>query len=188
MEDQKIDRRIRRTKKMLHQSLIMLMAEKKTNKITVKELTDLADVNRSTFYLYYKDIFDIVEQMETEMLDSFSNALEEFYKDAATYSSLFLFFLFIFKFVQNNSEMCKILFGADGNHAFMQKFKNIILQYQPALNDNILRVEMHYIRPFFISGCIGVIQQWLEDEMKISPNDMAVRIIEMIPYKSDALK
>lgn len=49
MEQNKVDRRTRKTKKALIEALTKLMSEKKINKITVKELTDLADVNRNIF-------------------------------------------------------------------------------------------------------------------------------------------
>ena len=57
-EMKKEDRRVRRTRKILTQALTELLQQKQVNEITVKELTDLADMNRGTFYLYYKDIFD----------------------------------------------------------------------------------------------------------------------------------
>ena len=69
----KEDRRVRRTKKLLTQALTQLLQEKQINEITVKELTDLADMNRGTFYLYYKDIFDMLEKIE----DGLFEALDE---------------------------------------------------------------------------------------------------------------
>ena len=56
--EKKEDRRVRRTKKLLSQGLIELMQQKQVKDITVRELADLVDVNRGTFYLYYRDIFD----------------------------------------------------------------------------------------------------------------------------------
>ena len=53
------DRRVKRTKKALRDCLFQLLDEKSADEITVKELTSAADINRSTFYFYYKDIDDI---------------------------------------------------------------------------------------------------------------------------------
>jgi len=181
MEVKNIDRRTRRTKKMLLQGLTKLMSEKKISNITVRELTDLADVNRSTFYLYYKDIFDMIEQIETEMLNDFSQAFEKFLKENNTYDNLMSFFTHLFEFVKTNAEMCKILLGPDGDYSFMEKLKMTIKNFQP-LNDDT-SAKIHYLRPFQISGFVGVIQQWLEDDMKLSPEEMASIIIEMIPRK-----
>jgi AcrR family transcriptional regulator len=184
MEGQKIDRRIRKTKKILLESLTKLMSEKKISNITVKELTDLADVNRSTFYLYYKDIFDMVEQIETEMLADFSMAFEKFKKEESNYENLLTFFTYVFEFIQNNAEMGKILLGPDGDYSFIEKFKDAIVQSKPPFDNSVSKIKIHYLRPYIISGCIGVIQQWLKDDMNVSPKDMAVIIIEMIPTSS----
>ena len=65
----KEDRRVRRTRKLLTQALTDLMQRKQVNEITVKELTDAADMNRGTFYLYYKDIFDMIEKVEDQIFN-----------------------------------------------------------------------------------------------------------------------
>ena len=137
MEDKKTDRRVRKTKKLLLHALTTLMSQKKINKITVKELTDLADVNRGTFYLYYKDIFDMVEQVETELFERFSDAYDEFSITAKSYQGMLSFFTFVFEFIEENAEICKILLGPDGDYHFIEKFKNTIKQHQPSFDDTI---------------------------------------------------
>ena len=61
--EKKEDRRVRRTKKLLSQGLIELMQHKQVKDITVRELAERVDVNRGTFYLYYRDIFDLLERL-----------------------------------------------------------------------------------------------------------------------------
>ena len=56
------NRSVRNTKRKLNQSLIQLMGEKQITQISVKELTELADVNRGTFYFHYTDIYDMLRQ------------------------------------------------------------------------------------------------------------------------------
>ena len=55
------DRRVRKTRAILKQSLITLMKEKSIKHITVKELCEQSDINRGTFYLHYSDVFDLFE-------------------------------------------------------------------------------------------------------------------------------
>lgn len=179
MDEQKIDRRVRKTKSTLLRCLIELMSKKKINDITVKELTDLADVNRSTFYLYYKDIFDMLEQIENEMLESFKKAFSMIRKEH-TNNSLLSFYTYIFEYVQNNAEMYKILLGPDGDSSFKEKFKNAIMQTKPPFDESVPKIKIHYLRPYVISGCMGVLQQWIEDDFDIPPKDMAVMITEVI--------
>lgn len=76
MECKREDRRIRRTKRLLIQALTKLMQQKQVNEITVKELTDLADINRGTFYLYYKDIFDMLEKIENEFFGKLEGIID----------------------------------------------------------------------------------------------------------------
>lgn len=179
MDEQKNDRRIRKTKKVLLQSLTQLMNEKRISDITVKELTDLADMNRSTFYKYYKDIFDMLEQIETEMLIDFSKAFEKLNKGTNNYANLLSFLTHIFEYVQSNADICKILLGPDGDYPFIEKFKNAIIQSKPPFDESVPKVKIHFLRPYIIAGCIGVIQQWLKDNLNVPPKDMAAIVAEM---------
>ena len=54
-----------------------LYTEKSIEKISIKEITDLAGYNRGTFYLYYKDVYDIFSQIEDELLDKIKTVLDE---------------------------------------------------------------------------------------------------------------
>ena len=65
---QKVDRRVRKTKAALRAGLIKLMQEKSIREITVRELVDEVDINRSTFYLHYTDIYDMLNKIEEKSL------------------------------------------------------------------------------------------------------------------------
>ncbi|MFL0198739.1 TetR/AcrR family transcriptional regulator [Clostridium sp. WILCCON 0269] len=180
MEGKKLDRRIRKTKQTLLQALTTLMSKKKINNITVKELTDLADVNRSTFYHYYEDIFDMVDKIKTELVNDFSETYDKFSKEATTYDDLLSFFIYLFEFVQINAKMFKIFLCNDGGYTFIEKFKDAIKHCKIPLDDTASATEARYCMPFAISGCIGVIQQWLNDDMNASPKDMAEIMVKLL--------
>lgn len=63
----KNDRRVRRTRTAIHSAFLKLIFEKDMNKITIKELCERADINKSTFYLHYQDIYDLEEQFKEEI-------------------------------------------------------------------------------------------------------------------------
>jgi AcrR family transcriptional regulator len=180
MKDNNNDRRVRRTKRLLTKSLTTLMKEKKINKITVSELTELADVNRSTFYLYYKDIYDMVEKIETEMFEDFTTELKKLYLSDSRRDNTLSFFVYVFEFIKENADMCKILLGQDGDYNFLNKFKQAIMECQPPIMHSLGEPEGRYFMPFVISGCIGAIQQWLEDDMKISSTEMSQFLMDLI--------
>ncbi len=68
-----MDLRIQRTRKSIINAFIELRAAKPLEKITVKELSDLAFINKATFYTHYKDIYDLAEQLENEAVTSILN-------------------------------------------------------------------------------------------------------------------
>ena len=71
------DRRVKRTKKALRDALITLLEKKKINEISVTELTNLADVNRATFYFYYTDLLDMLQQLQNESYQAFKEIIDE---------------------------------------------------------------------------------------------------------------
>ena len=64
------------TKDKLRSAFWTLYSSKPIDKITIKEITDLAGYNRGTFYLYYKDVYDIFASIETELLQASEQILE----------------------------------------------------------------------------------------------------------------
>jgi len=68
MKEQTVDRRVRKTKSQLRSCLSILLETKKIQNITVKELAQMADINRGTFYLHYKDVYDLLEHIQKDFL------------------------------------------------------------------------------------------------------------------------
>ena len=62
--EKKVDRRVIKTRRQLKKGLAALMKGKSVNQITVKELVEEVDINRSTFYLHFKDIQDLLRRIE----------------------------------------------------------------------------------------------------------------------------
>ena len=71
----KSDARVRYTQHALKQALLTLLKEKSVNKITVKEVCELAELNRATFYSHYSDCFALLEAIENELLEAFAQSL-----------------------------------------------------------------------------------------------------------------
>lgn len=68
-DERKENRRTRLTKRLLRESLLELLQEKPVDHITVKELCECAELNRSTFYAYYTDVSELYEEMGDELVD-----------------------------------------------------------------------------------------------------------------------
>lgn len=79
-----MDMRAMKTRRNIHNAFLSIRSKKSLEKITVKELCDKAEISKATFYLHYKDIYDLSEQLQMEVVDniiSFGNDPEELIKD-----------------------------------------------------------------------------------------------------------
>ena len=72
------DRRVRKTKKALRKGLSELLLKKNIKDISVRELTDYVDIHRGTFYLHYRDIYDLYAQIEAETAQEVKGILERY--------------------------------------------------------------------------------------------------------------
>ena len=73
-EQKKPDRRVVRTKKAIRNAFARLSSRRSLGEITVKELSEEADINRKTFYNYYSDIFQVMDEVENEIVTAFTAA------------------------------------------------------------------------------------------------------------------
>lgn len=169
------DRRVRKTKSQLRQGLALLLKEKSIKEITVKELVDTVDINRSTFYLHYTDIYQMLEQIELHLMQEFLDIIKSDNEIPFTEKS-FPFIVDIFNILYNNKDICSSLLGKNGDIAFVTKIENIISEY---CLSNIIKLypnskeNLKYIHSFCISGCVGIIKNWLENDCPQSSEYMA---------------
>lgn len=177
MSEKKEDRRVRRTKKMLAQGLTQLMQQKQVKDITVRELADLADVNRGTFYLYYRDIFDMLEKLEEELFDRFNQIIAA-HQEGPILSRTRPMFGDLFQFIHENQEICRILLSENGDMKFLERLSNLVEERLRAdwlsSHDGLTECEFEYRYAFGVMGCVGLVRAWLERYCAESADSMAV--------------
>ena len=182
-QEKKEDRRVRRTKKLLTQALTRLLQEKQAKEITVKELTELADMNRGTFYLYYKDIFDMLEKIEDSLFDALDAIVDRHEEEAFTAQTKPML-LDLFSFIQENQEVCRVLLSANGDMNFLhrlnevvrEKCRNVWLALRKEQNEDAF--DYHY--SFVVFGCAGLIRAWVNRGCPETAAEMAEMADRMI--------
>lgn len=181
IQDKKTDRRVRRTRALLQQSLIQLMAQKEIKDITVKELTDLADITRGTFYLHYSDIYDILRSMEYEMFVEFNEILNRSLSLDKEGSMPETILTDIFSLLERRREMAKVMMGPHGDLAFVNHLKNLVKEriYQ-VLAQKKSGCEYDYAEAFAVSGCVGVVETWLYHPSPLPPHRIAKICCDML--------
>lgn len=158
--EKKTDRRVLRTRKMLLEGLTDLLKEKDIKDISVKALADYADINRCTFYLHYKDVYDMLEKIETELVDDFNTMLDsciETSPDPDPYPFMCTFF----SYANEHQETLSALLGQHGDLAFVNYMKGIVQKRMHFIwTKNAYRTDnFEYYSAFIISGCLGLVQK-----------------------------
>ena len=100
----KTDARKRYTRRALRQALLQCLEEKPISAITVKAVCEKAEINRATFYQHYRDCFDLLEQMENEMLEEYRLSLEKVSMPDAT-----ALVNGILDMMDKNADLCRLL-------------------------------------------------------------------------------
>ena len=166
MENQtkKEDRRVRRTRKLLTQALTELMQHKQVKEITVRELTDLADMNRGTFYLYYKDIYDMLESIEDGMFQALNDILQRHEKENLV-QQIEPVLRDILDFIEENQEMVRVLLSPHGDMNFLHRLNDVLrekcLQYIRRVSPDEEETSFDYHYSFIVFGTAGLIRAWV---------------------------
>lgn len=175
IEKSTTDRRVRRTKDLLLQGLMQLMETKDVRDISVKELSNLADINRGTFYLHYRDIYDMLEQIEDEMFQEFNEILNRDFNCAQNAHSPQETLLDIFSFLERHRDVARIMIGPHGDHSFVNRLKTAVKKYiSTLLKEKSSTCEYSYTESFIVSGCTGVIETWLNQDSPGTPKEMSI--------------
>jgi len=167
------DARVRYTKKVLRESLMQLMRAKSIHKITVKELCELAEINRATFYTHYSSPYDLLEEIENELFEQMSTkVIKKFKQDTLSEMTKLAFDI-----IAENIELCRILFSENGNKRFldriMQVARDTTISSWKADYPNATKNQLDYLYAFIISGAVAVIEHWVRIGMKETPVDLA---------------
>ena len=177
-EEGKENRRTRLTKRLLRESLLELLHEKPVDHITVKELCECAELNRSTFYAYYTDVSVLYEEMGNELADALLEHIQTMNDQGEPNTELML------TYIRDNCEMFRLLVYCDHytdlNQSIIKRifrgFFNI-----PLKGDlHCLPEEREYVLQFLFLGGTGIIHRWVLNDCDLSPRQVAQLIDTMI--------
>lgn len=185
MENKKMDRRIKYTKMVIRDSFISLLKQKSISKITVKEICEIAEINRATFYAHYTDAFDLLYQIETEVINDITKYLAtDIYSDATRKNSSDTLEK-ILEYIKKDSELFSILLEDYGDSSFKNQiisFVEIQVTSNWTSNNVISSEDINYLFTFAAVGSVGLIKKWLNEGMKKSSKELADLILKVSLY------
>ena len=177
------------TKERFKKAFFTLYAEKKIETITIKEVADLAGFNRGTFYLYYKSIYDLLQQTEQELLDEFAKKVDYhinlYYNnigdpDDEKYITTQEHFI-------SEGEYVKVLNGENGDPRFKSRMKKIIkdaYRKHLILDPNKKDGKFEYLLEYLVEANISIIQYWLVNREKDLPRVTIKEVGEIMEFVS----
>lgn len=178
------DRRVLRTKKNIRQTFLQLLSEKSLTQLTVKELSEQADINRKTFYMYYSNIEEILSELEDELVQKLVLVFEKELFDREVFDS-YSFFKNLNLAIQGDIELYRTLNYADLLPHLILRAKNALIdvffrKYNiPADSDSeryILYAE------FAASGILSMYTKWFSNDFHMSLEELTKTAAEITLY------
>jgi len=172
-----VDRRVQRTRDMLHQALISLMIEKGYEAVTVQDILDRANVGRSTFYTHYVGKQDLL----ISGLKNLSKHLLEHQRAALASKGSFRetgfgFSLALFEHVHSHRNVYNAIVGRQSGTVVMTELRAVLadlvrndLKTLSPNERSSSDVPRNAVVHFVVGALISVITWWLDERSKLSP-------------------
>lgn len=184
------NRQVVRSKKLIEGSLIKLLNSKTINQITVKEICEICNINRGTFYNHYVDIYDLMNQIENELMNELEYNLHKYSLEQLNNNTLPLF-QDILEFINQRYDVVIILFKQNEDGLFIEKLINLFKTralYNWGAYAYHNNKNYNYFIEYAIYGCLGIIKKWLKDGRKKSPNEIALLLENIVMNGANSLK
>lgn len=165
-----------RSKTMIRQAFLELLQEKPCEKITVTDITNRADINRSTFYAHYPDVQGLIEEIEEEIIQGSMQLLSDL-----TWQKIIqdpkIFLQALIQPVEENKQLYTLLVQSDYASRQLYKISESFAEFAihaPELPEALRNSKNFVVRiNFFIGGIINTYNQWLTGRLDCSLDDIA---------------
>lgn len=178
----KVDTRVQYTKSRLREALLSLLQEKSIDRITIKELCDRAELNRSTFYLHYDSPHALLTELEQKFLEEHRKLFYAFWQQGRNQSIM----AELFACLRENREFFRIIIGANGDPEFADR---LVLDARDGILDQwqlefpaYAREDLDYIFDFVLTGSLRLILNWLNDDNGLSATEFSHRMERLGHY------
>lgn len=184
----KFESKYKNTAVLMDESLLSLLEKKDFEYISIKEICQKAGVNRSTFYLHYETMDDLlnetIELIESRFYESFDNQKLDVKNVILTNQKDKMFLLTpeyldkYLNFVKENKKVFNLAFNRPNlfrSEDYLNKFdKDLFKPFMDYLN--IDELAKPFITDFYIQGIMSIIKKWVKDDCKLT-NEEVIKVI-----------
>ncbi|WP_082174383.1 TetR/AcrR family transcriptional regulator [Bacillus sp. FJAT-27231] len=174
-----------RTKSFLKKAFIEMVHKKGFSTVTVKDVVDYAQYNRTTFYVYYQNIYDLVEELMDEMFEAIQYYSMSKYqsdsrvkvKELTTNSFDLLYYIY------DNRDYFTLLLLEDTLPYIHQQLPEAIFNLLKSKFDiqyGVSFVDDHSQKRYMAYGTAGLITDWIAKDFDVTPGEMTERLIRIL--------
>lgn len=185
MDTNPLDRRVRRTRHALEQALISLILEKGYDAVTIEDITNRADLGRTTFYLHFKDKEDLlmqtIDSIAEDFLEHHEAVLGQFESPESAINKLKLnmdrrVIYQIFLHAHDNADLYKVMLRGEGGIKASRRLVDLIkdetIKRLKSIKELEIDVPIEVISVFFAGTLVELIKWWLEEEQPYEIEEM----------------
>jgi len=187
-DQEQIDPRIKRTLLVISDAMIALMNEKGFEHVTVRDITQHAEINRATFYRHYVDKYELLDKIVRKRMEEFAAAIS--LPSSFSFEDLSLdpeippsSFIHLFEHIAEHAAFYRLMLSDKGIPGFAGRMEQIIresfyhrLQLAEADSQAMSKTPMELVARYATSAHLGLITYWLEAGMPYTPAYMALQL------------
>lgn len=170
------DTRVQYTKKVLREAILTLLQEKSIDKVTVKEVCQLAGLNRGTFYLHYDSPASLLKDVENQFVAENMRYFDAYWNTQRQMN----FMDALFDCIIRNRDVCRVLLSSNADPQFLRSVTALVRgstveewgREFPDLDPK----ELDFVFDFIFSGVTALIIKWLDGQIELSAQELARRV------------
>lgn len=185
--DKKTDRRVLKTKRAIYNAFVELLSEKEINHITITDISKKADINRKTFYNYYSNTYEVMEEIENLTIDTFIKRL-----DAIEFTNMTDFLTEIFsqftEIINSDLDFFSHLFKTNNRSILIVKIVEAIKEYIRKRIEKEQELDIqkfNIVADFYIPGILSVYMNWFINNHNIPIEELSHILTDLILHGTE---
>ena len=178
-----MDKRVQKTKKSIIEAFLHLIENKSANKITVSEITKLANIERKTFYLHYTCIEDVYKDIEKHIENTLQEEIDKIINDHDQFKNIYIN---LNTAINKHIKFLKAIARNDSNSLILHSFEKLLSNVICEIGINAYHIKsknIRYYSNFYAAGIIKLYVDWLRDETDLTLDDIT-RILTRVSFMS----
>ncbi|MGP4060435.1 TetR/AcrR family transcriptional regulator [Halobacillus sp. H74] len=185
----KTDLRVKRTRKLINEAFLKFIQEKGFDAMTIQEIADEALINRATFYLHYDDKYDLLEKMSSDVIQELISVINPPFDQAdqeVNIERLKGSVTNVYQCIQKHQMFYQVMFGKNGINGFRNNLEEVIRDKFDRHIKKVVKDPTQFQIPkdlllhFISAAFVAVIQWWLNQVEKPTPEEMANQLSKLI--------